>query len=74
MKIQIIHFSNIEERKKFLESDNPIAKLAEEEGRYYGDPCDQCNKEFEVIISGGNTNYYLCSEHFKQLKEELCGK
>jgi len=71
MEMRIVKFDNREELKKFLESDDPVAQLAEEEGTYFGDSCDNCDEEFEVIISGGRVNYYLCSEHFSQLKEKL---
>ena len=73
-EMKIIQFDTSEELERFLESKDPIAKLAEGEGSYYGDTCDQCDMEFEVLISGGNVNYYLCSEHFNQLKEKLCRK
>jgi len=72
MEMKIVKFDNREGLKKFLESDDPVAQLAEGEGSYFGDSCDNCDKEFEVIISGGRVNYYLCSEHFSQLKEKLC--
>jgi len=71
-KMEIIQFDSREKLRRFMESNGPIAELAEGEGSYYGDTCDQCDKEFEVIISGGSVNYYLCSEHFNQLKEKLC--
>ena len=71
-KMKIIQFDSREEKRRFMESNDPIAELAEGEGCGYLDSCDQCNKEFEVIISGGAVNYYLCSEHFNQLKGKLC--
>ena len=70
-KMEIVKFYNSESKKRFLESSDPIAKLAREEMTYSYDSCDQCKKEFDVIISGGLVNYYLCSEHFNQLKEKL---
>ena len=69
-KIKIIQFNNKEEKKIFIESNDPIAKIAELEGVNYIDECDQCKKDFEVIISGGKVNYYLCSEHFNQLTQD----
>lgn len=72
-KMKIIQFDNREMKKRFFESNDSIAKLAEDEGCNYDDPCEQCDKELEVIISGGSANYYLCSEHFNQLKKALCG-
>ena len=70
-KMEIIQFDSREKLRRFMDSNNPIVKLAKKEGSYYGDPCDQCDREFNVIISGGNVNYYLCFEHFNQLKEKF---
>lgn len=67
-RIRLINFDSKDELEKFLESDDPIAQLAEGEGSSIGDSCDNCDKEFEVIISGGRVNYYLCNEHFAKLK------
>ena len=72
MKMRIIKFESREELKKFLESDDPVAELSRGEGSYFGDSCDNCDKEFEVIVSGGKVNYYLCSEHFNELKKRMC--
>jgi len=69
--MRLIKFESKEELEQFLESDDPIAQLAAEEGCSIGDKCDNCEKEFEVIISGGVVNYYLCSEHFDGLKNLL---
>ncbi len=69
--MRLIKFESKEELEQFLESDDPIAQLTEEEGCAIGDPCDNCEKEFEAIISSGVVNYYLCSKHFDMLKELL---
>lgn len=69
--MRLIEFDSKEELEKFLESDDPVAQLAKGEGSSIGDSCDNCDKEFEVIISGGCVNYYLCYEHFVELKNLL---
>ena len=69
--MRIIKFDSKEELEQFLESNDPIARLAKEEGSHIGDSCDNCDEEFEVIISGGQVNYYLCSNHFVELKQLL---
>jgi hypothetical protein len=69
--MRLIKFDSKDELEKFLESDDPIAQLADGEGSHFGDTCDNCDQEFEVIISGGRVNYYLCRKHFAKLKNLL---
>lgn len=72
--MRIIRFERRGELEKFLESDDPIAQLAEEEGSFIGDTCVACDEVFEIIIYCDEVNIYLCSEHFADLKNLMEGK
>ena len=68
MSVRIIRPESREKLKEFLESSDPIAMLAKEEGYPFGETCDHCGNEYAIIITSGPVGHYFCPECFNKLK------